>query len=70
MRRTVGGRLNLAALALLVGGHGRQYRPQDCEAVRAAAVELRSRGLTARDIGQALGLSEDAVRALLPGASS
>jgi hypothetical protein len=65
MRRSIGGTLDLAALALLVGSHGRQHRPQDRDAVRAAAVELRSRGLTDRDIGQALGIAEQAVRQLL-----
>jgi hypothetical protein len=63
MKRTIPGRLTLAALALLVGSTGREYR--DRNALRAAAVELRARGLTARDIGQALGLAEQAVRQLL-----
>lgn len=46
----------------------RQHRPQDRATLRCAAHELRSRGLTARDIGAALGLSEAAVRALLEAA--
>ena len=42
-----------------------QHRPTDVEAMRAAAVELRQRGLTAQDIGQALGLAPHAVIVLL-----
>jgi DNA-binding NarL/FixJ family response regulator len=64
-RRTLGGSLDLAALALLTGGQGRQYRPTDQPTLRAAAVGLRSRGLTDRDIAQALGLAETAVQQLL-----
>ena len=41
------------------------YRPTDEHVLRAAAVELRSRGLTARDIGQALGLAPEVVACLL-----
>jgi hypothetical protein len=37
----------------------------DRETVRAAAWELRQRGLTNRDVGAALRLSEAAVQALL-----
>jgi len=41
------------------------HRPHDRETLRAAAVELRQRGLTPLDIGIALELGEDAVRELL-----
>ena len=61
--RSIGGRLDLAALMLLCGSTGRDL--PDRQVLRAAIVELRSRGLTARDIGQALGLAEAAVRELL-----
>ncbi|HUN27397.1 MAG TPA: helix-turn-helix domain-containing protein [Steroidobacteraceae bacterium] len=64
MSRTVGGRLDMRALGLLAGA---EHRPRDRETLRAAAVELRARGLTARDIGEALGLSERAVRVLMEG---
>lgn len=63
MSRTIGGRLNLDALALLAGRD--RHRPHDRQTLRAAAVELRQRGLTYRDVGQALGMSESAVSALL-----
>ncbi len=36
--RRIGGTLDLTALALLVGGHGRQYRACDRDALRVAAV--------------------------------
>jgi len=39
--------------------------PPDRATARAAAFELRSRGLTPRDVASALKLSEGAVRALL-----
>jgi orotate phosphoribosyltransferase-like protein len=42
-----------------------QHRPTDIETLRAAALELRSRGLTERDVGQALRLDPSAVRRLL-----
>lgn len=42
-----------------------QHRPADRRTLRAAAVELASRGLTHADIAAALGLSERAARALL-----
>ena len=45
-----------------------RHRPADRSVLRAAAVELHSRGLTPRDIAAALGLTERAVRALLEGA--
>jgi len=41
------------------------HRPTDPAALRAAALELAGRGLTARDIAAALRLSEAAVRELL-----
>ena len=67
MRRAVGGQLTLEALALLAGRD--RHRPSDPATLRAAAVELRSRGLTDRDIGQALGIAEAAVRQLLEGST-
>lgn len=42
-----------------------QHAPQDRATLRVAAAELRSRGLTALDIAEALRLSDAAVRALL-----
>ena len=42
-----------------------RHRPTDLNGVRAAAVELRRQGLRARDIAQALRLSEAAVSELL-----
>jgi DNA-binding NarL/FixJ family response regulator len=58
--RSIPGRLDYAALT------GRdQHRPVDRDTARAAAVELRARGLTVEDIGQALGLTSGAVRDLL-----
>jgi DNA-binding transcriptional regulator LsrR (DeoR family) len=62
MRRTIGGTLNLKALAQL-------HRPTDRDTLRLAARELRSRGLTAADIAQALGLAEPVVRELIDEAS-
>ena len=41
------------------------HRPHDRATLRAAAHELRSRGLTPRDIADALRLTESAVVALL-----
>jgi hypothetical protein len=41
------------------------HRPHDRETLRAAALELHSRGLTPRDIAVCLRLSEGAVRSLL-----
>ena len=57
-RQTVGGFLNYTGLAQL-------NRPTDEATLRAAAVELRSRGLTDRDIGEALGLASSAISKLL-----
>lgn len=56
----IGGTLDYAALI----GRDR-YRPLDRDAARAAAVELRQRGLTVADIASALGISVGAVADLL-----
>ncbi len=45
-----------------------RHRPAERTVLRAAAVELRQRGLQPRDIASALGLTERATRALLEGA--
>lgn len=50
---------------LVASAYDRPQPPPDRDTAHAAAVELRSRGLTARDITAALRLSEAAVRALL-----
>ena len=42
-----------------------EHRPLDRDTTRAAAVELRQRGLTVHDIAAALRLSEGAVKQLL-----
>ncbi len=42
-----------------------RHRPADSQTLRVAALELRQRGLTERDIAQALRIGEGAVRALL-----
>jgi hypothetical protein len=42
-----------------------RHRPLDRDAMRVAAVELASRGLTPRDVAAALSLTEAAVRQLL-----
>jgi predicted transcriptional regulator len=60
MRTAIPGRLDYAALL----GRDR-HRPAARATLRAAAVELRQRGLTVEDIGQALGLTSGAVRDLL-----
>lgn len=57
-RSTIGGRLDLEALSRL-------YRPHHRDAMRAAAVELRQRGLRPLDIARALELTETTVRQLL-----
>jgi hypothetical protein len=41
------------------------HRPADRQTLRVAAVELRQRGLTDRDIGAALRLTDAAVRDML-----
>ena len=41
------------------------HRPADRRTLRAAALELRARGLTPIDIAAALGLTERAIRDLL-----
>jgi ParB-like chromosome segregation protein Spo0J len=58
MRARIGGVLDYRRLSLL-------HRPRDEETLRAAAVELGDRGLTERDIGEALGLDPTAVSRLL-----
>ena len=63
MRRSIGGTLDLKALAALSGRD--QHRPADTPTLRAAAVEMARSGLTARDIASSLGLTEMAVRQLL-----
>ncbi len=67
-----GGALGLAELAQLAGLRDRdhratEHRPTDHATLRCAAVELRQRGFTDRDIADTLELSEAAVRALLRG---
>lgn len=64
MTRRIGGPLNLEALEQLAGVD-RPQQPPDRDTCRAAAIELRARGLTALDIAAALGLSEGAIRAPL-----
>lgn len=61
--RRIGGVLNVAAMDALYGRE--RHRPTDRATIRAAALELRSRGLTPQDIAQALRISEAAVRAML-----
>ena len=51
-----------------LGTDAASNRPAERAVLRAAAVELAARGLTALDIAAALGLSEAAVCALLEGA--
>ena len=48
-----------------LGTDAASNRPAERAVLRAAAVELAGRGLTALDVAAALGLSEAAVRALL-----
>lgn len=57
-RSRIGGALDYRKLAEL-------HKPTDSDVLRAAAVELRGRGLTEHDIGRALNLNPDAVRRLL-----
>ena len=61
--KRIGGALGLESLAALTGRD--QHRPLDRDAMRIAVAELAARGLTPRDIAQALSLSEAAVRQLL-----
>lgn len=61
--RRIPGWLDATALEALYGRD--QHRPVDRPTLRAAAVELSRRGLTARDVAAALRLSEAAVQALL-----
>ena len=60
-RSSVGGKLGMREMATL-------YRPHDEATLRAAAVDLRMRGLTDRDIAAALRLTEAGVRQLLEAA--
>jgi hypothetical protein len=62
-RSSIAGSLTLDALAALTGRD--RFRPLDRDAMRAAAVELRTRGLQPRDIAEALDLAEAAVKLLL-----
>jgi hypothetical protein len=64
-RRSIGGRIDAHALALLAGDPATVHRPDNVQALAAAARDLASRGLTHRDIGTALRLSSDAVLQLL-----
>lgn len=62
--------LDLEALDLYAAARdlgSTRHRPADRATLRAAAVELRARGLTPRDISAALKLSERAVLDLLHG---
>jgi hypothetical protein len=59
--RNIGGVLDLAAL----NRRSTQHRRQDPQAVRAAIVELRSRGLGDYDIAAATGVSVEYVRRVL-----
>jgi DNA-binding NarL/FixJ family response regulator len=61
--RRIGGLLTPDAMSALYGRD--RYRPLDRDTMRAAVTELAARGLTARDIAQALSLSELAARELL-----
>jgi hypothetical protein len=70
MTRSIGGVLDLRALAALAGvdqavRHREHAPPPDRDKARVAARELRSRGLTPADIADALRLSPGAVEALL-----
>ncbi|MDA8348479.1 MAG: hypothetical protein M0038_06710 [Pseudomonadota bacterium] len=42
-----------------------RYRPRDCATVLVVVAELHQRGLSARDIAEALGLTEHAMRQML-----
>jgi hypothetical protein len=68
-RRTLGGVLDLAALAALTGrdetAERHRHRPEDAQTMRAAIHELRSRGLGDYDIAAATGLSVEYVRRVL-----
>jgi AcrR family transcriptional regulator len=43
----------------------RRHQPQDRDTLRVAAAEMRSRGMSVRDIAAALGVNDSAVRQLL-----
>ncbi len=57
--------MNVPYWAVMVAGVYQDKEPPDLANALKAAVELAKQGLTARDISEALGLSEIAVRALL-----
>jgi hypothetical protein len=65
MTRSIGGTMNLEALAALAGKDHRREPPDQANAA-AAAADLRRQGLTIADIAQALRIGEAAVRQLLP----
>lgn len=66
-RGSVGGRLDMAALAALAGTDRPREptAPPDQASAAAAAADLRRRGLTIGDIAQLLRIGEGAVRQLL-----
>jgi len=66
--KRIGGTLTLDALAALSGRD--RHRPLDRDAMRAAVLELRQRGLLPADIAAALRISEGAVRDLLGGSEN
>lgn len=55
MTRSLGGQLNLDALATLTGRD--RFRPLDRQSMRAAVMELAAHGLKPADIASALSLS-------------
>ena len=59
--------LDLAGDARAYAAAALRHRPDTAEGLRVAAVSLRRQGLSARDVGQALRLSEHAVQTLLEG---
>lgn len=61
----VAGAYSGADAAPLDADPSRRHAPQDRSLLRSAALELRSRGLTLTDIGDALRISTGAVRELL-----
>ena len=63
--RNVPGRLSLSALALMARDQRNDHAPKTEAEFRAAVVELRSRGYTEQQIGAALGVAPEAVKAML-----
>ncbi len=55
----------VSASSITTFDRSKRHAPTDRATLRAAAVELRARGLTSRDIAATLRLSEAAVRDLL-----